>query len=150
VSAEHSLERIERVGLTRKAGAVVFRRTEHGVRLLVLRVQTSWDFPKGDVTPGADEFAAAQRQVAHATGLADLDFPFDDAHMDALPDAGGAATRYFLAETDEGEVELAVAPQPSEARRDEWRWVSFDEAEDLLPPRLAVVLDWALATIAAG
>jgi len=25
--------------------------------------------------------------------------------------------------------------------------VSFDEAEDLLPPRLAIVLDWAKKTI---
>jgi len=28
--------------------------------------------------------------------------------------------------------------------------VTYDEAEDLLPPRLAVVLDWAKRTISGG
>jgi hypothetical protein len=27
--------------------------------------------------------------------------------------------------------------------------MSFDAAEDVLPPRLAIVLDWARATVAA-
>ena len=29
-------------------------------------------------------------------------------------------------------------------------WVTYDEAEDMLPPRLAVVLDWARRTISGG
>jgi len=130
---------------SRHAGAIVFRRTERGVRLLVLHTQANWDFPQSGVAPGANEFTTVQRAVADVTGLADLDFPFDDAHMEAMPDAGGKAARYFLAETDDGEVDLSESAQ----QRDEWRWVSFDEAEDLLPPRLAVVLDWARNTIAA-
>src|SRR4051794_2319365 len=36
----------------RAAGAVVFRRTERGVRLLVLRAYQNWDFPKGLIEPG--------------------------------------------------------------------------------------------------
>ena len=31
------------------AGAVVFRRTERGIRLLLLRAYKNWDFPKGMV-----------------------------------------------------------------------------------------------------
>jgi bis(5'-nucleosidyl)-tetraphosphatase len=127
------------VNPTRAAGAVVFRRTEHGVRLLVLCASATWDFPNGRPEPGETEFAAAQREAAEETGLADLDFPFGDAHREALPSPGGEIASYYLAETDEAEVQV---PQ-----HDEWRWVSFDEAEDLLPPRFALVLDWVRATL---
>jgi 8-oxo-dGTP pyrophosphatase MutT (NUDIX family) len=132
--------------VTRAAGAVVFRRTERGVRLLVLRISATWDFPNGRLAPGETEFAAAQRETAEQTGLADLDFPFGDAHRDALPSAGGRIAAYYLAETDEAEIDWERRA-PGETPHDEWRWVSFDEAEDLLPPRLALVLDWARATI---
>ena len=43
-----------------------------------------------------------------------------------------------------------MSPELGRPEHDEWRWVSYDEAEDLLPPRLARVLDWARDAIAAG
>ena len=51
--------------------------------------------------------------------------------------------RYFLAETGESDIELPVSAELGRPEHHEWRWASFDEAEDLLPPRLGVVLDWA-------
>lgn len=131
----------------RAAGTVVFRRTERGVRLLVLRAYKNWDFPKGLIEPGEAELAAAKRETAEETGLADLDFPFGDAHKDTLPYAGGKVARYFIAETGESEIELPVSPELGRPEHHEWRWVSYDEAEDLLPPRLGVILDWARRTI---
>jgi bis(5'-nucleosidyl)-tetraphosphatase len=113
------------------------------MRVLVLRTSATWNFPNGRLAPGESGFAAAQREVADATGFADLDFPFGDEHREALPAADGKIASYYLAETDEAELR----PAPSPPRHDEWRWVSFDEAEDLLPPRLAFVLEWARATI---
>ena len=130
------------------AGAVVFRRTEHGVRLLVLRAYKNWDFPKGMVEPGESELDAARRECAEETGLAALDFPFGDAHRDTVPYAGGKVARYFLAETQVAVITLPVSPELGRPEHHEWRWVSFDEAEELLPPRLAVVLDWARQTLA--
>lgn len=131
---------------TRAAGAIVFRRTEHGVRLLVLRAAANWDFPNGGLEPGETEFDAAQREVAGETGLADLDFPFGDAHREALPSADGKIASYYLAEPDEAEVQVPP-PALGRTQHDDWRWVSFDEAEDPLPPRLALVLDWVRATL---
>jgi len=119
------------------------------VQLLVLRTAATWDFPNGGLAPGEAEFDAAQREVAAATGLADLDFPFGDAHREALPSAGGRVASYYLAETDAADIELPASPTRRHEARDEWRWVTFDEAEDLLPPRLALILDWARATIDA-
>ena len=129
------------------AGAVVFRRTEAGLRLLVLRAYKNWDFPKGLVEPGESELDAARRECAEETGLAELDFPFGDAHRDTVPYAGGKVARYFLAETQVAAITLPVSPELGRPEHHEWRWVSFEEAEELLPPRLAVVLDWVRQTL---
>ena len=131
----------------RAAGAVVFRRTDRGIRILVLRAYKNWDFPKGMVDPGEDQLHAAKREVAEETGLTELDYPFGEEHRETLPYSGSKIARYYLAETDEHEIELPVSPELGRPEHHEYRWVSFDEAEDLLPPRLAVVLDWARKTL---
>jgi 8-oxo-dGTP pyrophosphatase MutT (NUDIX family) len=134
----------------RAAGAVVFRRGERGVRLLLLRAFKNWDFPKGLVEPGEEQLACARREVEEETGLSALEFPFGDDFKETLPYAGNKVARYYLAETEEVEVILPVSPELGRPEHHEYRWVSFDEAEDLLPPRLAVVLDWAKQTIAGS
>jgi 8-oxo-dGTP pyrophosphatase MutT (NUDIX family) len=131
---------------TRAAGAVVFRRSDRGIRLLVLRAYKNWDFPKGLVEPGESELAAAKREVLEETGLADLDYLGDEC-KDTLPYSGNKVARYYLAETGQVAIELPVSPELGRPEHHEYRWVSFDEAEDLLPPRLAVVLEWAKKTI---
>ena len=117
----------------------MFRRSERGVRLLVLRAYRNWDFPKGLVEPGENELDAARREVAEETGLAELDFPFGDEFRETVPYAGNKVARYYLAQANAEKVELS--------EHHEYRWVGFDEAEELLPPRLAVVLEWAKKTI---
>jgi 8-oxo-dGTP pyrophosphatase MutT (NUDIX family) len=131
----------------RAAGAVVFRRSDRGIRLLLLRAYKNWDFPKGLVEPGEDELGAAKREVCEETGLAELDYPFGDEFKETLPYAGNKVARYYLAETDAEQLELPVSPELGRPEHHEYRWVSFDEAEDLLPPRLSIVLDWAKKTI---
>lgn len=131
----------------RAAGAVVFRRSDRGIRLLVLRAYQNWDFPKGLIEPGEDALAAARREVLEETGLAELAFPFGDEFKETLPYSGNKVARYYLAETDAEKIELPVSPELGRPEHHEYRWISFDEAEDLLPPRLAVVLEWAKKTI---
>ena len=114
----------------------------------MLRAYANWDFPKGVIEDDETEFHAAQREVFEETGLADLDYPFgEDVYKETLPYTGGKIARYYLAETETADVELPVSPELGRPEHHEWRWVSFDEAEDVLPPRLALVLDWARATI---
>ena len=131
----------------RAAGAVVFRRSDRGIRILLLRAYKNWDFPKGLVEPGENELSAAKREVEEETGLADLDYPFGDAFRETAPYATDKIARYYLAQTDVEKIVLPVSPELGRPEHDEYRWVSFDEAEDLLPPRLAVVLEWAKKTI---
>ncbi len=131
----------------RAAGAVVFRRSDRGIRILLLRAYKNWDFPKGLVEPGENELAAAKREVEEETGLADLDYPFGDEFKETVPYSGNKVARYYLAETTEHDIELPISPELGRPEHHEYRWVSFDEAEDLLPPRLFVILEWAKKTL---
>lgn len=131
----------------RSAGAVVFRRTDRGIRLLVLRAYKNWDFPKGVVENAEDMLSAAKREVKEETGLTDVDYPFGEEHKETLPYANNKVARYYLAETEQHAIELPVNTALGRPEHHEYRWVSFEEAEDLLPPRLAVVLDWAKHTL---
>ena len=131
----------------RAAGAVVFRRSDRGIRLLVLRAYKNWDFPKGLIEPGEDALAAARREVREETGLAELDYPFGDEFKETLPYSGNKVARYYLAQTDAEKIELPVSPELGRPEHHEYRWASFKEAQDLLPPRLGVVLEWARKTL---
>ncbi len=131
----------------RSAGAVVFRRTDQGIRLLVLRAYRNWDFPKGAVDPGEEQLDAAKREVREETGLAQVEFPFGEEFKETLPYSGNKIARYYLAETTEHDIELPVSPELGRPEHHEFRWTSFDEAAALLPPRLSIVLQWARKTI---
>jgi 8-oxo-dGTP pyrophosphatase MutT (NUDIX family) len=113
----------------------------------VLRAYKNWDFPKGLIEAGEDALAAARREVLEETGLAELAFPFGEEFKETLPYSSNKVARYYLAETDAEKIELPVSPALGRPEHHEYRWISFDEAEDLLPPRLAVVLEWARKTL---
>ena len=129
------------------AGVIPLRRTPYGWRVLVLRAYRNWDFPKGRVEAGEEPLEAAKREATEETGITQLDFPFGESYRETLPYAGGKIARYYLAETDEESVRLPISADLGRPEHHEFRWVSFDEAEDLLPPRLALILDWARETL---
>ena len=125
------------------AGVIPLRLTPLGWRMLVLRAYKNWDFPKGVVEPDEEPLDAAKREALEETGLAELEFPFGADYKETLPYAGGKVARYYLAETRDETVSLPISHVLGRPEHHEWRWVSLDEAEDLLPPRLAIVLEWA-------
>lgn len=129
------------------AGVVVVRRAAGGWRLLVLRAFRNWDFPKGLVEPGEDALAAARREVAEETGVDDLEFVFGNAYRETLPYAGGKIARYYIAQTRAERIELPASAELGRPEHHEWRWVTPEEAEELLPPRLAPILDWVRAML---
>ena len=45
---------------------------------------------------------------------------------------------------------LRVPPGDGGEEDFEFRWVTFEEAEDILPPRLAIILDWVAGQLASG
>ena len=137
-------------GPIKAAGCVVFRRTPRGIRYLVLRAFKNWDFPKGLVDTGEEQLACAKREVEEETGLTSLEYPFGEAFRETVPYGNNKVARYYLAETEEVEIVLPVSPELGRPEHHEYRWVSLEEAEDLLPPRLTGVLDWAQRTISGS
>lgn len=124
------------------AGVVVARRDSSGWRLLVLRAYRNWDFPKGRVEPGETPLDAAMRETAEEAGISDLAFRWGEGYCETEPYRQGKVARYYLAETTHTSITLPVSPELGRPEHDEWRWVGFDEAERLLPPRLWPILAW--------
>lgn len=124
-------------------GAVVVRRTESGYVTLMLRAYRNWDFPKGIREDGEEPLEAAVREVGEETGITSLDFEWGDRSKDTGPYNRGKVARYYLARTEQEEVEMGIAPELGTPEHHEWRWVSFDEAYDLASPRVRLVVQWA-------
>lgn len=111
-------------------------------RLLVLRVHGAWDFPRGITAANDDPLDRAQRATRDAAGLADLEFTFGEEFRETAPYAGNQVARYYVAETRMADITSTGRPAV-----EAWRWVTCEEAEDVLPPRLAGVLDWVRRVI---
>lgn len=126
----------------RSAGIVVLRRDPEEWRILLLRAFRNWDFPKGLAAPGEDPLATALREAREETGLTDLTFPWGCAFRETEPYAGGKIALFYIAKTTTERIELPVSPELGRPEHHEWRWVSFDEARDLLAPRLRTIVDW--------
>jgi bis(5'-nucleosidyl)-tetraphosphatase len=113
----------------------------------LLRAYRNWDFPKGLVEPSEEPLDAALREVEEETGLTGLALRWGPAWRDTEPYAGGKIARFYVAEAERGEVVLPVNPHLGRPEHHEFRWVDFDAARQLLPPRLRSVLRWAQSLI---
>ena len=133
----------------RSAGVVVVRKEGGAWRFLILRAYRNWDFPKGLIEPGETPLAAARRETFEETGLAALDFHWGTECMDSAMYGDHKIASYFLALATNGEVTLPVNPELGHPEHDEFRWVSYAEAQALLPPRLQPILDWAWRRLAS-
>jgi 8-oxo-dGTP pyrophosphatase MutT (NUDIX family) len=133
--------------VVRSAGVVIARLRSGNWRLLVLRAARNWDFPKGLIGEGEDALETARREATEETGIADLTFDAAESHKETIAFGTGEIARYYLAITNTEEVTLAIAHELGRPAHDEWRWVTFDEAEDVLPPRLTAVLEWVRDTL---
>lgn len=125
------------------AGCVVVREAAGAPLWLLLRAYRNWDFPKGAVEPGEEPLAAAVRETAEETGIADLEFPWGGDWFDTAPYSGGKIARYFLARTSTTRVVLGVNPTLGRPEHHEYRWVDLAAARALAPPRVQPVISWA-------
>lgn len=129
------------------AGVVVVRYFEDTPKFLLLRAYDYWDFPKGMVEPGEEPLAAAIREVEEETTLTNLDFRWSHNFTETDPYGNkNKIARYYVAESKEGEAHLPVSAELGRPEHDEFRWMSYDEAKELLVPRVCAILDWARAT----
>lgn len=128
------------------AGVVIVRREEGVCRFLLLRAYNYWDFPKGEVEAGENPLDAALREVREETGIADLTFPWGEVFLETPPYRSGKQrklARYYLATTNQLDVDLGINPELGRAEHDEYRWVDVEQAQLLLGERLRLILHWA-------
>jgi bis(5'-nucleosidyl)-tetraphosphatase len=125
------------------AGVVVLRQSPEGWRLLLLRAFNHWDFPKGMVEAGEEPLAAAIREVQEESLIDDLEFAWGETSIQTGPYSRGKVARYFIARTNTVDVTLPVNPELGRPEHSEFRWVGFDEAMQLVSPRVRPVLNWA-------
>lgn len=124
-------------------GIVVIRRANTGYMVLMLRAYRNWDFPKGIREDGEEPLEAAVREVGEETSIKSLEFEWGERCKDSGPYNRGKVARYYLACTEQEEVEMGIAPELGTPEHHEWRWVSFDEAYDLASPRVRLIVQWA-------
>jgi 8-oxo-dGTP pyrophosphatase MutT (NUDIX family) len=127
----------------RSAGVVVVFKGSEGWRYLVLRAYRHWDFPKGMVELSETPLEAAIRETEEETSLSDLSFDWGEDHCETVPYASGKVTHYYLAQTRSKVVILPVSAEIGRPEHHEYRWVTYEEARSLLPPRLLPILKWA-------
>lgn len=131
------------------AGIVLVHHDGSRFRLLALRTFDQWDFPKRHVADEADPLRSALQELEETTGILDPALPWGEEYRETVPYDDGRVSRYYLAQARDMDVTLRVPP--GEGADDlGHRWVTVDEAEELLPPRLALVLDWVVARLAGG
>jgi 8-oxo-dGTP pyrophosphatase MutT (NUDIX family) len=131
------------------AGVIVVRREGGTWQYLLLRAYNYWDFPKGLVEAGEEPLEAARREVEEETGLTELVFSWGRAYQETPPYGPGKIARYYLAETQQTEVILPISPELGRPEHHEYRWMSYQEARELLAPRVVPILDWAHTLITA-
>jgi len=129
------------------AGVVVARETDDGARLLLLRAYRNWDFPKGQVEPGEDPFAAAIRETREEAGIVDLEFVWGEDYVETAPYARGKVARYYVARTRAERLTLPVNPVLGRPEHHEYRWVDLTEAFALTGARLRPVVAWAAGKV---
>ena len=109
----------------------------------MLRAFNHWDFPKGMVEAGEEPLAAAIREVQEESLIDDLEFGWGETSTQTGPYSRGKVARYFIARTSTVDVTLPVNPELGRPEHSEFRWASFDEAMQLVSPRVRPVLNWA-------
>jgi 8-oxo-dGTP pyrophosphatase MutT (NUDIX family) len=137
--------------MIRSAGVIPVRFGENGPEFLLLRVFRYWDFPKGEVERGEEPLATACREVLEETGLGDLAFNWGGDFYETPPYGRQAkVARYYLAQAGTAEVRLGINPELGAPEHHEFRWVGVERARNLLNPRVAAALDWAVERMATA
>lgn len=84
------------------------------------------------------------RELQEETGLSAMKNTWGKYYRETEVYSKGKVARYYLAELiKEEEVRILPNPETGIVEHHEYRWVSYEEARDLLVPRVQKILDWA-------
>ncbi len=110
---------------------------------LILRCYNYWDFPKGGVLEDESQLNAALRELKEETTLENVDFAWGEIFTETPVYARNKVARYYLAKAMKLEVALPINPLLGRAEHHEFRWLTYEDARQLLNPRIQTILDWA-------
>mgnify|MGYP003651792258 CR=1 FL=1 len=118
-----------------RAGVIVMKRYPSCFKILGLRIYGSFDLPKGGVDHGEDIFEAALRETQEECGITDLTFEwgYEACHARNVT--------LFLATTREDPV-ILPNPKTGEFEHHDAKWLTFDQAEQMLHSYLRTVIPW--------
>lgn len=129
----------------RSCGVIPYRKTGEGLRyLLLLQTNGFWSFPKGHMEAFEQEAETALRELKEETGL-DAVLRSDIREMVSYPMGGGRTKQVVVFP---GEVSGNVVLQKTEAIS--CRWVTAQEAKQLLHPDFGPVIDRIQKTLEDG
>jgi 8-oxo-dGTP pyrophosphatase MutT (NUDIX family) len=109
------------------SGAIIFRKEEGKVLYLLLHYESGhWDFPKGHIEQGEDEFTTARREAQEETGLEDIVFlpDFEEKISYFYTSQGRKVFKtvvFLLAETGSKEIKISEEHLG-------FKWLPFQEA----------------------
>lgn len=129
------------------SGIIIVRRHENNWLYLLLRAYNYWDFPKGIVEKGEEPIEGAKREVEEETTIKNLYFDWGYDFRETEPYNRGKVARYYIARTDEKNVHLPINPLIGKPEHDEYRWVTYDVAMNLVSNRVKPILEWANSVI---
>ena len=128
-------------------GVVLVRAVDSDWLTLMLRAYHHWDFPKGIRESGEEPMQAAVREVHEETGVTDVSFDWGERYFETGPYSRGKVARYFIGRTQTEQVVMGNSPVTGKPEHHEWRWVTFDDADDLGSPRVKQIVRWARQVI---
>ena len=126
------------------SGVIIVRKDADKPKVLLMRAYNFWDFPKGGIEGNETKLDAAIREVKEESGITDLQFNWGKIYYET--EAFGKNKKivfYFIAETNEQDVQMGISPLLGRPEHDEYRWVTFDEARCMVVDRIKKALFWA-------
>jgi bis(5'-nucleosidyl)-tetraphosphatase len=129
------------------SGIIVVRKQGNDWLYLLLRAYNYWDFPKGIVEKGESPIEGAKREVEEETTIKSVFFDWGFECRETEPYNKGKIARYYIARTEESDVELPVNPLIGRPEHDEFRWVTYADALNMVSNRVKPILEWANSVI---
>jgi 8-oxo-dGTP pyrophosphatase MutT (NUDIX family) len=84
-----------------------------------------------------------KRELQEETGILECHLLRESQFLETEPYSQNKVARYYLGEVTTQNVSLLPNPENGIIEHHEYRWLTYDKAQDLLNPRLKIILKWA-------